>query len=320
MKIGLNNFRYAILTEGANGTASYGGAKKPAKAISCSVNITNNSATLYADDVLAESDTSFQSGTVTMGIDDEDIEAEFGQYNIDKKDLENLINIIFTAFKMNSAIEYSQSTLSPEERKEYLEYRRFDNYLTLQASTRAKNILSFLPVKSGGKNNAIAYVKKVCKCDDNVARNIMEVLFSVIGIEGELFRRHANKEAYQIDASRFILKNSKTSKYYRCDKCGSVTPYNVHSICTRPDCEGTLREIDPDVELAKNFSNQKAVKQQIQQNHSRRKRLRHRAQSRRKPQKQTMLPKAPSPSSAPILRCWTWTETLFHSRITLTAR
>ena len=73
-KIGLNNFRYAILTEGANGTASYGGAKKPAKAISCSVNITNNSATLYADDVLAESDTSFQSGTVTMGIDDEDIE------------------------------------------------------------------------------------------------------------------------------------------------------------------------------------------------------------------------------------------------------
>ena len=190
---------------------------------------------------------------ILLQFDDEDIEAEFGQYNIDKKDLENLINIIFTAFKMNSAIEYSQSTLSPEERKEYLEYRRFDNYLTLQASTRAKNILSFLPVKSGGKNNAIAYVKKVCKCDDNVARNIMEVLFSVIGIEGELFRRHANKEAYQIDASRFILKNSKTSKYYRCDKCGSVTPYNVHSICTRPDCEGTLREIDPDVELAKNY-------------------------------------------------------------------
>lgn len=71
-KIGLNNFRYAILTE--NGSSySYGGAKKPAKAISCSVSITNNSATLYADDVLAESDTSFQSGTVTIGIDDEDM-------------------------------------------------------------------------------------------------------------------------------------------------------------------------------------------------------------------------------------------------------
>ena len=71
-KIGLNNFRYAKLTEAQDGTPSYDGAKKPAKAISCSVSITNNEVTLYADDVLAESDTSFQSGDVTIGIDDED--------------------------------------------------------------------------------------------------------------------------------------------------------------------------------------------------------------------------------------------------------
>ena len=71
-KIGLNNFRYSMLTEAEDGTPSYNGAKKPAKAISCSVSITNNEATLYADDALAESDTSFQNGDVTIGIDDED--------------------------------------------------------------------------------------------------------------------------------------------------------------------------------------------------------------------------------------------------------
>ena len=73
-KIGLNNFRYAILTEAPDGTPTYGGAIKPAKAISCSVSITNNDAKLFADDALAESDTSFQSGTVTMGIDEDDLE------------------------------------------------------------------------------------------------------------------------------------------------------------------------------------------------------------------------------------------------------
>ena len=73
-KIGLNNFRYAKLTEAQDGTPSYDGAKKPAKAVSCSVQITNNEAMLYADDTLAESDTSFQKGSVTMGIDDEDME------------------------------------------------------------------------------------------------------------------------------------------------------------------------------------------------------------------------------------------------------
>ena len=73
-KIGLNNFRFGILTEGQDGTPSYGGAIKPAKAISCTVDISNNEAVLYADDGVAESDTSFQSGTVTIGIDDEDQE------------------------------------------------------------------------------------------------------------------------------------------------------------------------------------------------------------------------------------------------------
>lgn len=72
-KIGLRNFLFGILTEASDGTATYGAGQKPAKAISCSVDISNNEATLYADDSLAESDTSFQSGTVTLGIDDEDL-------------------------------------------------------------------------------------------------------------------------------------------------------------------------------------------------------------------------------------------------------
>lgn len=73
-KIGLNNFRYSVLTEAADGTPTYAGAVKPAKAISCNVSVSNNEAKLYADDMLAESDTSFAGGTATIGIDDEDTE------------------------------------------------------------------------------------------------------------------------------------------------------------------------------------------------------------------------------------------------------
>ena len=72
-KIGLNNFFFGVLTEAADGTPSYGTKQSPGKAISCSVEITNNEANLYADDVLQESDRSFQSGTVTMGIDRDDL-------------------------------------------------------------------------------------------------------------------------------------------------------------------------------------------------------------------------------------------------------
>ena len=66
-KIGLSSLYYSKLTEAQDGTPTYDGAKVLGKAVSANVSITNNSAMLYADDVLAESDTSFQSGTITLG-------------------------------------------------------------------------------------------------------------------------------------------------------------------------------------------------------------------------------------------------------------
>ena len=72
--IGLNNFRFAKLTEAADGTPSYDGAQKPAKAVECTVTPNNNDASLYADDGVAESDTSFSNADVTMGLDDDNSE------------------------------------------------------------------------------------------------------------------------------------------------------------------------------------------------------------------------------------------------------
>ena len=70
--IGLTNIWYSLLTEAADGTALYNGAKQLGKAVSCSTSITNNEAKLYGDDTLAESDTSFASGTITLGVTDDD--------------------------------------------------------------------------------------------------------------------------------------------------------------------------------------------------------------------------------------------------------
>lgn len=72
-KIGLTNFRYSILDTSAATEPVYSGAQTLGKAISCNVDIESNDASLYADDTLVETDTSFQKGTVTIGIDEEDI-------------------------------------------------------------------------------------------------------------------------------------------------------------------------------------------------------------------------------------------------------
>ena len=74
-KIGLKNFRYAFLTE-TNGTATYGGAKTPGKAIDCEISVDNNDVKLYADDAVQESDTSFSGGTVNMTLDRADYQVQ----------------------------------------------------------------------------------------------------------------------------------------------------------------------------------------------------------------------------------------------------
>ena len=85
-RIGLTNFRYSVLTEAQDGTPSYAGPKTPGHAISCNVEVTNNDASLYGDDTLIESDKTFNNATVTMGIDDDDIEtmAELLGHTVDE--------------------------------------------------------------------------------------------------------------------------------------------------------------------------------------------------------------------------------------------
>lgn len=70
-KIGLDNLKFGILTEG-EGTATYAAGTKLAKAVDANVEVTNNSAVLYADNAVAESDYSFNNGTITLTIDDAD--------------------------------------------------------------------------------------------------------------------------------------------------------------------------------------------------------------------------------------------------------
>ena len=68
-RIGLRNFRYGILDEE---TETYAEVKTPGKAVDCKVSLDLNSAELYADDALAESDYTFKKGTVNITVDEDD--------------------------------------------------------------------------------------------------------------------------------------------------------------------------------------------------------------------------------------------------------
>lgn len=190
---------------------------------------------------------------------EEDIAEEFGEYNITKKDLENVMQVVLGVFKVTPAINYTKSTLTPEEKAEHLEYRRFDNFVALQNPKSTPSIRSFLPV-SGKENMVVRYIERTFGCDAEKTKDILTIIFSNLlvgqsqmpGVE-PIVIKEPTKDAYQIDVSRYVVRNYKSTQYYRCKKCGSLTPYNVHDVCVQDRCKGTLEPVDPDEALKNNF-------------------------------------------------------------------
>lgn len=68
--IGLDKLYYSKITEGENGDEEYDTPKQLAKAMSAELSVELAEATLYADDGPAEVVKEFQSGTLSLGIDD----------------------------------------------------------------------------------------------------------------------------------------------------------------------------------------------------------------------------------------------------------
>ncbi len=179
----------------------------------------------------------------------------FGKYSLDKKSFETLIKVTLEVFRTAPAIDYTLSTLTPEEKLNNLEYRRFDYGIKYKLPELDKRFVSFLPI-GNGLNKTVRYVMKACSCSREEAIDILNIIFNEIACADEvgiLKEKGDGSRSYQIDASRYTLKNYKNSVFYRCSKCGNLTHYNVNNKCVRDGCDGLLEEVDPDVALKDNY-------------------------------------------------------------------
>ncbi len=210
--------------------------------------------------------------------EDEIVEAFVG-CNMTKEKLYTFIQVAANVFKTTPAINYVKATLTPEEARDILEYRRFRNYVTLSSPQKSKKgesedktfngVRSFLPV-TGKSNMIVRYVMKAFECDTDTAKKALEIVFNLLvqasEIEGsnKFLIKHDKKDAYQIDASRYIVKNYRKSRFYQCNKCGRLTPYNINNKCVQDRCYGILDEVDPDKALETNYYRQQYKNKKIE--------------------------------------------------------
>lgn len=192
-------------------------------------------------------------------LDDKEVDEVFGKFGITKADLGTIIQVIMKTFRVTPAVNYVKSTLTPEEKMEYLDYRRFDNFVMYNCPKAKKNVRSFLPVKSRS-NMIVRYIIKACNCNENEAEHILDMIFNnlIVAVSDlqesfPILTKREMEETYQVNASRYIVKNYKHHKYFQCSKCGSLTPHNVHDVCIQDKCDGKLFEVNPDEALSLNY-------------------------------------------------------------------
>lgn len=212
-------------------------------------------------------------------LDEDEIEEAFAGCNMTKEKLYTFMQVVFGVFRTVPAVSYVKSTLTPQEKKDILEYRSFSNYVALRNPKVSKknrseekvfnNTRSFLPV-AGKSNMIVRYAMKVFDIDENIAKNTLEIVFDLLvqasALEGsdKFLIKHEKKDAYQIDANKYIVKNYMSSKFYQCKKCGRLTPYNINNKCVQDRCNGELIEANPDKILATNYYRQQYKNKKIE--------------------------------------------------------
>ena len=114
--IGLDKLYYAPITEDENGEETYGTPVQLAKAISAELSVELAEATLYADDGASEVVKEFNSGTLSLGVDDigPSVASDLSGVTIDKnnviiassEDVTAPVAIGFRAKKSNGKYKY----------------------------------------------------------------------------------------------------------------------------------------------------------------------------------------------------------------------
>lgn len=180
--------------------------------------------------------------------EDLDVAEAFGGYGFTTcEDLASILQVVFYSF----AVDYSAAGLSPEERQEYLPYRGTFDAVELKSSRSRKGVRSFLPINNKD-NMVVRFVQRAFQCDNDTAIQVVEMLFK-LGVDSGLFELDSSVRAYRIKSNRFVLKNYRNTDYYRCSRCGRITPHNVHGVCPSNRCDGTLSKVDPDEALSLDF-------------------------------------------------------------------
>ena len=140
-----------------------------------------------------------------------------------------------------------------EEDREFYAYGASPVRYDLAVGDSSKNLKSFAPKNKNRSNKRSDYIIRMLKrkspdlADPEMVKKLMASLWNNLVASRILSYQD---DGYQIDFQKIFI--NQPTKWYRCSKCGKLTPYQIAGVCPTYQCNGTLTEAYPDQELAEN--------------------------------------------------------------------
>lgn len=185
-------------------------------------------------------------------------------WNLTHDEVWILYQVLFDRFRQKGAIQFPDG-ISPED--DFFQPANYHFYFRFNGSSRGSHIYSWIPMASRSNAN-LDYVMRVAKkIDPSITKEdcitVLEKIWEICTPGrsqqlGEYFVQESLKKegvVYQMDPEGWKITSpliDSSTLWYYCDRCHTLTMYDLHGVCPRYRCEGTLRPCDPDEVMTQN--------------------------------------------------------------------
>ena len=186
-------------------------------------------------------------GLMAMGIDTQMVRAN-PKLGLSQEEVASMMNVL-TIGLLNDVAVYCPVPMTEDDRAFYM-YSSIPCKYRLSGNDSLTNTHGFVPVKERYSNRRQDYLRKVLgiSAPNYPPERVREILSSIFSLFIQMKLLRPEGEGYQLNPA--CLKVLNPQSWYRCSRCGRLTPYNVKRVCPTYRCEGQLNPCNPEMELA----------------------------------------------------------------------
>lgn len=184
------------------------------------------------------------------------------KYEIDEEPCKKLLDYLAMSFASFGALGIDDDILDADDRK-YIFYTAKQKFVVLQKSKATeRQYMSWMARNREGKadsyypNTRATIVSRVIKSDIKKANKFLKDYFEewLINYNNEHRLKRGSGDMYYMLTQNYRVRilGDQSAHWYKCEKCGKVSPHSIDGLCVENSCQGKLQPFDSSKEIVNN--------------------------------------------------------------------